>query len=237
MPIYLFPGMQSIELVPQHESIKLFGEVDLDHVYKRNGKLESYQDEPMEITSNDSPLLLNLARNGRGTTKVKIDPTDILFKGLNSFEVKEKENETIFSVNEPIFRNLRNVNNIKTKYTYTNKIRSPIGESLKVDGETVNLKGAEGSQIESKEIFWSADQDIYLKSINGSIVLSTKEGIFIDLNRIPVARLSTKTYITSQFKVCVCMPKGKLFRIPVVRPSEKAYCHHINTSLEHNPCI
>lgn len=229
--------MQSIELLPGQEIIKLFGEVDLDHIYKRNGKLEGYQDQPMEIISNDSPLLLNLAKNGRGTTKVRIDPAEIFFKGINTFEIKEKENETIFSVTDPIFTNLRNSNNLKTKYTYTNKIRSPIDINLRVDGELINLKGAEGTQIDSKEIVWSADQDIYLKSINGSIVLSSKEGIFIDLNRIPVARLSTKNYITSQFKVCVCMPEGKLFRIPVLRPSEKAYCHHINTTPQLNPCM
>lgn len=228
--------MQSIELVPEEETIKLFGEVDLDHIYKRNGKLESYEDEPMEITADDSPLILNIAKNGRGLTKIKIDRAEILFKGLNAFEIKEKDNETIFSVNDPTFTNLRNTKNLKTKYTYTNRIRSPRDENLKVDGELVNLKGAEGTQIESKEIVWSADQDIYLKSINGSIVLSSK-GVFLDLNRIPVARLSAKTYITSQFKVCVCMPEGKLFRIPIIRPSEKAYCHHINTSPQHNPCM
>lgn len=229
--------MQSIELVPEQETVKLFGEVDLDHIYKRNGKLEGYQDEPMEITANNNSLFLNIARNGRGITKVKIDTTEILFKGFNTFDIKEKENETIFSLNDPIFTNLRNANNLKTKFTYTSKIKSPKDENLKIDGELVNLKGAEGTQIDSKEIVWSADQDIYLKSINGSIVMSSKEGVFIDLNRIPVARLSTKTYITSQFKVCVCMPEGKLFRIPVLRPSEKAYCHHINTSPQHNPCM
>lgn len=228
--------MQSIELLPEYEAIKLFGEVDLDHIYKRNGKLESYQDQPMEIMSNDSPLLLNLAKNGRGVTKVKIDPAEILLKGYNGFEVKERENETIFSVTKPIFKNLRNSNNLKTKHIYTNKIKSPIDDNLNIDGETIHLKGAEGSHIDSKAIIWSADQDIFLRSINGSIVLTTKEGIFIDLNRVPVARLSTKTYITSQFKVCVCMPKGKLFRIPILR-SEKSYCHLINTSVQYNPCI
>lgn len=229
--------MQSIELIPEQETIKLFGEVDLDHIYKRNGKLEGYQDEPMKITSNESPLLLNLARNGRGTTKVRIDPAEIVFKGINNFEIKEKENETFLSLNEPIFSNLRNTNNLKTKYTYTNKIRSPRKSELKIDGKQLNLKGAEGTQIDSKEIVWSADQDIYLKSINGSIVLSSKEGVFIDIKRIPVARIDTNNYVTSQFKVCVCMPEGKLFRIPVLKLSEKVYCHHINTSPPHNPCM
>lgn len=229
--------MQSIELVPEHESIKLFGEIDLDHIYKRNGKLESYQDEPMKITASNSSLLLNIARNGRGSTKVKIDPTEVLFKGFNIFEIKEKENETLFSLDNPVFMNLRKANNFQTKYTYTNKIKSPRDENFKIDGELVNLKGAEGTQIDSKEIVWSADQDIYLKSINGSIILSSQDGVFIDLNRIPVARLSAKTYITSQFKVCVCMPEGKLFRIPILRPNEKTYCHHINTLPQHNPCM
>ncbi|XP_028138075.1 beta-sarcoglycan [Diabrotica virgifera virgifera] len=229
-------GMQSIELVPEAQTIKFFGETNLDHIYKRDGKVESFEDEPMEITSYSSPILLNLVKNGRGTLKAKIDPNETYFRGLNFFDINNTHKESIFTVNEPVYENLRRVNNFRSKHIRTNKISSPIDESLTVDGESITVKGAEGTNINGKTITWSADQDIHLKSINGSIVLLGKEGVFVDLNKIPVARLNNN-YITSQFKICVCMPLGKIFRIPVANPNERVHCDHVSMEPQYNPCI
>lgn len=92
--------------------------------------------------------------------------------------------------------------------------------------------------MESKELFWSADQDIYLKSINGSVVLSGKEGVYIPVKNLPIALPLNKTDYqgTGQFKVCVCMPQGKLFRIAVPN-GQKVTCSHINMTGELNPCV
>lgn len=43
-------GMQNLELVPEAETVKFYGETDLDRVYKRDGMLEGFQDEPVSIT-------------------------------------------------------------------------------------------------------------------------------------------------------------------------------------------
>lgn len=89
----------------------------------------------------------------------------------------------------------------------------------------------------AREIVWSADQDIYLRSVNGSIVLSGKEGTYIDVERLPLAKLAKKSYITAQFKICVCMPQGKLFRVPVANAKDPVYCHQADMSAEFNPCM
>lgn len=228
--------MQNIELVPQEQAIKLSGQVDLDHIYKRDGRIEGFQDKPVEISAEGSPIFINLSKNGRGVNKVRIDPNETVFRGLNSFEIRSKTDTTVFTLNEPLFETLKNVGNFKTKHIQTNKIRSEVNENLRIDADLINFKGAEGTVMESKEIIWNADQDIYLKSINGSIVLAGEDGILIDINRIPVAKLSNRNYLMLQFKICVCMPEGKLFRIPVVDPNERVYCHHVNLLPQYNPC-
>lgn len=43
-------GMQNLELVPEAETVKFYGETDLDRVYKRDGLLEGFQDEPVTVT-------------------------------------------------------------------------------------------------------------------------------------------------------------------------------------------
>ncbi|CAG9863723.1 unnamed protein product [Phyllotreta striolata] len=229
-------GMQSIELVPEKQAIKFFGEANLDQVYKRDGKVESFGDEPMRITSYHNSIQLNLVKNGRGSLKAKIDPNETFFRGVNSFEVRNHQDELIFTVDQPTYANLKNVKNMRTKHTRTNRIRSPVDEKLTVEGDSINLKGAEGTNVFSKTVKWLADQDVHLKSINGSLVLLGKEGVFIDVDRIPVAKLNNN-YITSQFKICVCMPLGKLFRIPVVNPNDRVLCDHVSMEPQYNPCI
>lgn len=230
--------MQSIELVPESETIKLFGEIDLDHIYKRDGIIEGYEDEPVEVTANDSPILLNVVEYGKIKTKIRIDPAEMIVKGANNFdfELKTEDKDTLFTTSNPEFKNLKNAKHFKSKYLYTNKIRSPLDENLEIKGELLHLKGAEGTDIEGKEVVWYADQDIFLNSTNGSVVISGKDGVFID-RRVPRATISTKNYVTSQFKLCVCMPEGKLFRIPVLNLNEPIRCDHINMSPQYNPCM
>ncbi|KAJ8921908.1 hypothetical protein NQ315_008541 [Exocentrus adspersus] len=228
-------GMESIELIPQDGTIKLLGNIDLDHIYKRDGVMEGYQDEPIEITAEDSMILFNLnSRTGRASTKLKVEKNETLFRGITSFIVKNEKDEALFTITDPVFTSLKRGKNLKTNRIQSNKIRSPSGHDLKIEGDEINLKGAEGTKIEGKEIVWSADQDIYLSS-NGSIVLSAKDGVYIDVSRIPIAKLNGNSYLTGQFKVCVCVPGGKLFRIPVADPNDRVYCHHIN--MQQNPCI
>ncbi|KAJ8972730.1 hypothetical protein NQ314_000051 [Rhamnusium bicolor] len=231
---FLDTGMESIELIPEG-TIKLFGNVDLDHIYKRDGKLEGYDDEPVEIASEDSSIEVKLySRIGQAVTKLKIDKNETVFKAINSFDVKNENDESIFTIIDPVFTSLKSGKNLKSKRIQTNKIRSPSDENLKIEGDKLHLKGAEGTKIEGREIVWSADQDIYLSS-NGSIVLNGTEGVFIDVKRIPIAKLNSNNYIKGQFKVCVCIPGGKLFRIPVDNPNDRVYCHHVN--MQQNPCI
>lgn len=54
------PGMESMEFLPEQNAIKLFGDADLEHVYKRDGLLESFRDVPMSIESENGSVLLNL---------------------------------------------------------------------------------------------------------------------------------------------------------------------------------
>lgn len=49
----IYKGMENIELIQGEETVKFFGNIDFDRVYKRDGKLEGFHDEPMEITGKD----------------------------------------------------------------------------------------------------------------------------------------------------------------------------------------
>lgn len=43
-------GMEFMEMVPEAETIKFFGDTDFDRLYKKDGIIEGFADVPMNIT-------------------------------------------------------------------------------------------------------------------------------------------------------------------------------------------
>ncbi|CAG4981495.1 unnamed protein product [Colias eurytheme] len=233
-------GLESMEFLPEHNAIKFFGETNLDHVYKKDGLIESFQDVPMVISSENGSVLFNLqTRLSRSDTRLTVNNSGVFIRGVNSFDLIEPATgETVFSTNSAEMSITEPLNNLVAKQVSTKRISSPVDEDLLLRSEaSAHLQGAEGTHMESKLLHWSADQDIYLKSINGSIVLSGKEGVFIDVRYLPIAvPLNKGDRAIGQFKVCVCMPQGKLFRVAV--PSgQKVTCSHVNMTGDLNPCL
>lgn len=181
------------------------------------------------------------SRPSRYENKLTVNTSGVFVRGVNALELIDPDSgEVVFSTAAADMNIPDGVNNLHAKQISVKRITSPVDEDLTLRSETsAHLRGAEGTHMESKELFWSADQDIYLKSINGSIVLSGKEGVFIDVRYLPIAATVNRTdkysQGTGQFKVCVCMPQGKLFRI-AVPTGQKVTCSHINMTGDLNPC-
>lgn len=230
--------MQSMELISEESTIKFFGDTNLDHVYKADGRIESFEDIPLKIESEDGSIYFNLeTKYSRPVTKLFLDKNQTTFQGFDNFEIRNHFNNVIFSTATPQFHNLNNAHCLRTKKVTTNRIVGPKNEKLLINYTTINLKGAEGTRMESREIVWTAGGDIYLKSINGSLVLSGKEGTYVDITAIPIAQIDERPYTGSHYKVCVCMPHGKLFRIPIAKGNSSMYCNHIKRSEQNNLCM
>ena len=74
---------------------------------------------------------------------------------------------------------------------------------------------------------------MYLSTFqHGGIRMKSPEGVFLH-PRLPVGSKDTKKKgVASQLKLCVCMPSGKLFTVPVI--DENSGCHKASESV--NPC-
>lgn len=235
-------GMNSLELVPEASAIKFFGNTDLGHVYKVDGKINGFLDDPVEINSeeNGSLLLDLIRRGGRPVNKLTMNSRGTVINNTALFSVFGiKDNEKIFSVTNPYFSLLNGADKLSTKMTLTNRVTSLNNRSLEIKGDTsVHLKGNEGTKMESNQIFWSADQDIYLSSVNGSLVFNGKDGISIDIKNIPIVQNENSASLSTQFKLCVCLPHGKLFKIPVLQgQGSRVNCNHIKMTPSYNPCM
>lgn len=237
--LHLGQGMENLEIISEDSTIKFFGDTDLGYIYKPDGKLEGFLEVPVEIVGKNGSILINIAnrsnRNSRAVNVLHMTHNSTIFQNVNTFEVKNNNGKNIFRTNKPTWHILRHIQNLETEMVQTNKIVSPVEENLILEARNITLKGTEGTAVEGKEILCTADQNIYLNSVNGSIILSAKEGVHLDIKRIPIA-VPKHTDITGQYKVCICMPQGKLFRVPVSKnPKERTYCHHINSL--HDPCV
>lgn len=234
-------GMQSLEVISEEAAVKFYGETDFDGLYKRDGRLESYLDVPLAINSQGGSIKLNLSVNDRSSNKLSLERNGTSFKGFDNFKVKTTTDRVIFSTKSPRLDAVKHAKNLTTKMAETNRLVSPLNEGLKIHGRNIYVKGAEGTLIESRDVTWSADKDIFLKSLNGSLVLSAKEGTFIDVERMRIARSRHGSHEYSAYKVykvCVCMPQGKLFKVEVPnKPNARVYCNHINMSEKNNPCM
>lgn len=142
-------GMESIELIPQEQTLKFFGEADLGNIHKQDGIMRNFNDENLDITAENSSVLLSLyTRPNRDTTQMAVEQNGTRFSKLNSFRIQTSKKELLFDAGDPSFGNLKNANNFKSKTIETNKVRSKLNETLKIQGDKVHLKGSEGSKIE-----------------------------------------------------------------------------------------
>lgn len=238
-------GMESLELVPEKSLVMFYGNTDLDRIYKRDGKLEGFNECPVEITGDNGSVSVNLVdKEGQMTeSKINLNLNSTAITGVNSFDVRDPETgHPVFSTDFPNFGLPRGVKKLDIRMAQTRRITSPINSSLFLRSDTyTRLRGTEGTRMEGREIVWSADQDIYLKSVNGSVILSGREGISVDIKSIPVALGDSDgaNPTSVQYKVCVCMPEGKLFRVPVPSSGNNKHvgCHNVNLSPQTSPCM
>ncbi|XP_012220457.1 beta-sarcoglycan isoform X2 [Linepithema humile] len=241
-------GMEAIEVIPDENLVKFYGKTDLDKISLQSGICQSYGDEPMEISGDSAGIRVDVNSRNRAHevqphSKLGVLPNGTTVSEVESFEMKDPRTGAIyFTTDFPNFGLPSGVKIIDVKITETHRITSPVNESLEItSGSQISLHGAEGVWVESKDVVWSADMDVFLKSVNGSIVLDAKDGVSIDVENIPVAPMFLPSPVTSheQYKVCVCMPQGKLFKVPV-RPgtsSRTVNCARIARTTENDPCL
>lgn len=232
-------GGNCMEVLPQENVVKLMGNVDFDTVYKRDGLVESFKDTPMMLKTVDGTVTFNLqTRQGRLDNKLLVNSSGVFIRGVNLLEVTDPDTlETVFSTLSLEIKVPEGAKTLIAKLLSTKRTASPVDENLTFRSDSsALLRGSEGTRMEANNLYWTADQDIYLKSINGSVILSGKDGVFVDVKYLPIAKLANVSEAVGQYKLCVCMPQGKLFRLPILN-NKMVSCNNINLVGELNPCL
>ncbi|XP_076060065.1 sarcoglycan beta isoform X2 [Oratosquilla oratoria] len=208
-------GMESVEFIPGERVTKFFGHTDLGNIYKRDGIIYGYNDFPFAIEGDRSKVSFGLRT--KNSPSLEVGPEEIEISGVHSVKVVDPHsNKAVFSTEYPNFGLPSGVQNLRVRKSHTSRVTSPTFKDLNINSDsTIRLKGNEGMKIDGGRMTWSADQDIYIKSVNGSILLEANDGIYVDVNNLPLAGEVDLTKDRGQYKLCVCLPQGQLFRVPV----------------------
>lgn len=168
--------------------------------------------------------------------------TGTVVSRVNSFEIKETEDsEAFFFTDFPNFGLPNGVGNLDVRIAQTHRVVAPMNESLRIEANKTSIHGGEGATLQAKDIIWSANNDILLNSKNGDVILEAKNGVFIDVKGIPVApeySPNKASDMKGQYKLCICMPQGKVFKVPIKSgASARINCAKIAINVDYDPCL
>ncbi|XP_034664024.1 beta-sarcoglycan [Drosophila subobscura] len=244
-------GVQGMELIPEVDVVKFYGSTDVERLHTNSiGQLHGFTDVPVTISSDmsnnnktDAGVHVRVFRNGNGAAserdRIVVDKDSILIDATNVFDVKDPvDRQSIFTTHRPQYNIPDGVDALQAKVVSASGISSPIDVPLNLESDgRIVIKGSEGLFFDAESIDLQAEHHVSINSTQGATVLEAGTGIFLDMDRIPIvsSELGIRTG-SVQYKICVCMPQGTLFRIaiPRIHNGPKISCAHFNS--QDDPC-
>lgn len=205
-------GMKYIEITEASTTNFYGSNVDFGHLVKLDGMLESFS-EPLVITNENIKIDL-ISRIFSSHHKFSQNLEGTVLHNVNNLDIKSNDDHKIFDAQKPKFVLEKPTNSIISNVLHINgEIRSNLNEKLLITAKNdLNVKGNEGTIIESQDVFITADKDLKIVSQNYSVNFFEFSDIFFDPTRFPTADTENglrKMHV--QYKICICYPSGELF--------------------------
>lgn len=241
--LHLGKGIYGMELIPEEDVVKFYGETDLDRVFSKNvGQFEGFLDDPVTIEGDNAPVYVRMHhRNTHSSNRLAVEKSGVQFRGVNTFELKDPINgETIFTTHRPHYSIPNGANNLISKVNSASRIVSPVDKHLVVSSldNRLSIRGSEGIHADAADVYVKAEQNILLNSTQGATYLEGgSSGIYLDMDKIPIVNSEMGLRAGSvQYKICVCMPQGIVFRIEIPQDHNGSKISCVHFSSKHDPC-
>ncbi|CAM1302828.1 SGCB (predicted) [Pycnogonum litorale] len=230
-------GMQSMEFIPNGFLLKFLEKADLGRITISDGIVGSFSGQNMTIVGhNQAVKLVGSGDDPSHPSSLEVSPAGTVASNLKEFRViSHTTGKQIFSTKYPDFKIPSNTANLNVKQAQTQRVTSAIDSSLLVKSEyQIVMKGNEGTIIDGKNITLTAKQNVYLNSVNQSIIVDGKRGIYIAVDKIK-KMTDPRPHHPYLYHLCVCMPSGRLFKMKVSR--DDGSCNDADISGRNNPCL
>lgn len=234
-------GMEAIEFSTLENAIKFFGNADLGNVYQHNGIISGFAGEELSIIGKESTVTFEAHKDDVSSPKMTLSNEGISIENVHDLNILDPvSGDVVFSTSDPELELPSGVKHLETEETEVDSVVSGLGEDMLIRSDrSLTVRGAEGILIEGKEISMTSAEDISISSIQGGVTL--EGGIMLDTVMLPHGGVQGYPGESGQFKLCVCMPSGRLFKVAVpddnhLRPSiMQVGCHSVMET-ELDPC-
>ncbi|CAK5077206.1 unnamed protein product [Meloidogyne enterolobii] len=116
-------------------------------------------------------------------TKTVLQGGECKVEGVKQFQIRQPgTDKVLFSARHPLVSIDRRIKKISSGHIITNKLRSPIDESIHITAEDLGLRGNERIQLEAKAINFTAKTGIRFSTTVRMNKLNILKYIKINLN-------------------------------------------------------
>lgn len=225
-------GLEMLEFIPADSNLLRFlAGTTLPSVKVFQGGIGSRHSSSIQLDS-DKQIVLNTSSFKKRDVEGFIGPNKIQFQSLDEFTLEDLESKsTLFSTKSQTWTNVENPGiNLHVPSLSTAHIKSsPNVDRLVMEADRMYLTGTEGVVMTSEGEYFHANlgQHLFIQSKDGGINIEATNHMFINKNISNSSLFSPMTNITV-YKVCLCMPSGRLF---IVEPLSNCTANNVNDCL------
>ena len=178
-------GMEAIEFAPLENAIKFFGAADLDKIYQHNGVISGFAGEDLEITGNGNDIVLQADKDDALSPKMTFTKDGIAIENVHDLSLLDpRTGDVVFSTSDPELSLPEGVRHLETEETEVDSVVSGIDDDMMIRSDRkLTVRGAEGVQIEGKQISMTSSDDISITSVQGAVTLDG--GVMLDTVMLP----------------------------------------------------
>ncbi|KAL3879585.1 hypothetical protein ACJMK2_031876 [Sinanodonta woodiana] len=219
-------GLELAEFLPGGQLLRVLADIKVSNVDLYSGMLGGRRDMDLDIMGHSVSL------NSSTGESVTVNMEGILMKA-KGFQMITDPSHVLFATEDRPKMEFKRVKNSKMREIQVKTMYNRTGvDDLHVESHhDLQIIGMEGISMTSEgNITVHAHRDLDIACLTGGIEMESLKGTFFHSN-IPLATAGDTSSGTA-YKVCVCMPEGRLFVVPYT--GQDSGCDKANE--DQNPC-
>ena len=179
-------GMEAIEFSPTDNILKFFGNADFGNIYKHDGIISGFSGEDLAIVGQDSSVTLQANKEDEFSPRMRLSQEGVSVSNVHDISLLDPATgAVVFSTSDPELDLPSGLHHLETEETEVKRVVAGTDhQSMLVRSDRrLQLRGAEGVQVEGKRMSVVSNEDITVTSQQGSVSLAA--GIVLDTVMLP----------------------------------------------------
>ncbi|KAH7955167.1 hypothetical protein HPB49_024973 [Dermacentor silvarum] len=230
-------GMESLEFLPSGRLLRFLNNADLGTVVPHKGVIGGFKDTDLHIIGESQPATGRQMSDTAGPS-LEVGPDWTVVSNVKEFRVRSPTTgRTIFSTEYQGFQLPKGIPNLSVKEAHVSRVSA----AFFFCHSALAVLFAPHTQLASSRpgikfldgLGFQFSRPNYDRNMNQSLTLDGSNGIRILAAGLPRSE-NPSSDASYWYKLCVCMPSGRIFRVPV---REQGFgCGDVRFPESVNPC-